>query len=210
MTYKGKPQPLPREARADPLRDYPELKTDTVFLIGNGESRKHFDLEKLRGKGTIIGCNALYRDFVPDILVAIDAKMLNELKKAKYDEENIVLIPANRSIALSRQLRWKCHKFNTSGCFAMQFIKQIIKAKNCYMLGMDGYPGNVYLGSKNYEGKGTSSYTTIINYYIIALDIPGETVFINVNHKDAWEKQVKDRDNYKCISYKQFDKILTN
>ena len=36
-----------------------------VFCIGNGESRKGFDLEKLRPYGKIYGCNALYRDFTP-------------------------------------------------------------------------------------------------------------------------------------------------
>jgi hypothetical protein len=36
-----------------------------VFCIGNGESRKGFDLESLRKHGTIYGCNAIYRDFMP-------------------------------------------------------------------------------------------------------------------------------------------------
>ena len=43
-----------------------------VFCIGNGESRKGFDLEKLRQHGKIYGCNAIYRDFLPDVLTAVD------------------------------------------------------------------------------------------------------------------------------------------
>ena len=31
-----------------------------VFCIGNGTSRKDFNLEKLRPHGKIYGCNALY------------------------------------------------------------------------------------------------------------------------------------------------------
>ena len=38
-----------------------------IFCIGNGESRKNFDLERLRPFGKIYGCNGLYRDFTPDI-----------------------------------------------------------------------------------------------------------------------------------------------
>ena len=34
-----------------------------AFIIGNGVSRKPIDLHQLKGKGTIFGCNALYRDF---------------------------------------------------------------------------------------------------------------------------------------------------
>ena len=48
------------------------LPSDKVFCIGNGESRKGFDLETLRTHGTIYGCNAIYRDFMPDVLTAVD------------------------------------------------------------------------------------------------------------------------------------------
>ena len=47
-------------------------KVKRVFCIGNGESRQGFDLEKLRQHGTIYGCNAIYRDFMPDVLTAVD------------------------------------------------------------------------------------------------------------------------------------------
>ena len=50
-----------------------------VFCIGNGESRKGFDLEQLRPHGKIYGCNALYRDFMPDVLIATDDKMREEI-----------------------------------------------------------------------------------------------------------------------------------
>ena len=53
-----------------------------AFIIGNGVSRSEFDLEELRGKGTIFGCNALYRDFTPDYLVAIDDKIIAEINHA--------------------------------------------------------------------------------------------------------------------------------
>ena len=53
---------------------------ERAFIIGNGVSRKGFDLEQLRGKGVIYGCNALYRDFMPDVLVATDDKMREEIE----------------------------------------------------------------------------------------------------------------------------------
>ena len=43
-----------------------------LFLIGNGESRKGFDLTKLKNHIKIYGCNGLYRDFTPDGLVSVD------------------------------------------------------------------------------------------------------------------------------------------
>ena len=50
-----------------------------VFIIGNGESRKGFDLAKLRQHGTIYGCNALYRDFMPDVLTSVDQGIMHEV-----------------------------------------------------------------------------------------------------------------------------------
>jgi len=53
-----------------------------VNVIGNGESRKGFDLKQL--SGTVIGCNAIYRDFTPDILCASDQSMCKEIRESDY------------------------------------------------------------------------------------------------------------------------------
>ena len=53
-----------------------------VFCIGNGESRLGFDLEKLRPHGKIYGCNAIYRDFMPDVLTAVDHGIMHEVYHA--------------------------------------------------------------------------------------------------------------------------------
>ena len=59
-----------------------------VFCIGNGESRKGFDLEKLRQHGTIYGCNALYRDFTPDVITAVDMGIMHEIYNSGYAQDN--------------------------------------------------------------------------------------------------------------------------
>jgi hypothetical protein len=53
-----------------------------VFCIGNGESRKGFDLESLRPFGNIYGCNAIYRDFMPDVLTGVDHGIMHEIYHA--------------------------------------------------------------------------------------------------------------------------------
>ena len=53
-----------------------------VFIIGNGESRKGFDLAKLRQHGTIYGCNAIYREFMPDVITAVDHGIMHEIYHA--------------------------------------------------------------------------------------------------------------------------------
>ena len=50
-----------------------------VFLIGNGESRKGLDLTKLKSKGRVYGCNAIYREFTPDVLISVDHGIMHEI-----------------------------------------------------------------------------------------------------------------------------------
>jgi hypothetical protein len=59
-----------------------------VFLIGNGESRKGFDLNKLKSKGKIYGCNGLYRVFTPDVLIAVDHGIMHEIYHSGYCNNN--------------------------------------------------------------------------------------------------------------------------
>ena len=64
------------------IKEYHNIGIKRVFCIGNGESRKGFDLEKLRQHGTIYGCNAIYRDFMPDVLTAVDHGIMHEIYHA--------------------------------------------------------------------------------------------------------------------------------
>lgn len=186
--------------------------TDPVFLIGNGASRKDFDLERLRPIGTIIGCNAIYRDFNPDILIAIDSKMLNEINAAKYGQKEgenaFVITPHNRSVNVANSTRYKTSKFNTSGAFAMRLIKDSMRPKRCYMLGMDGFPGNVYDGTKNYAMHTLKNFSGVHRFYLEILNQSEDTVFINVNHTDGWPAEAENSGSYSFMTYELFEKIV--
>lgn len=54
------------------------------FVLGNGISRKDVSLPYLRRLGTIYGCNALYREFAPDVLVATDRPISTEIQNCGY------------------------------------------------------------------------------------------------------------------------------
>ena len=58
-----------------------------VFCIGNGTSRQRFDLEQLRPHGKIYGCNALYRDFKPDVLISVDNGIMHEIYQSGFAKE---------------------------------------------------------------------------------------------------------------------------
>ena len=76
---------------------------NTAYIIGNGASRQPFDLMILRGKGTVFGCNALYRDFsftspkyvLPDFLIAIDDAITIEIESSDFPSNRIIIPPEN-------------------------------------------------------------------------------------------------------------------
>ena len=59
----------------------------TVYLLGNGKSREKYnvlDYKAMQNKGSVVGCNAFYRDFTPDYLFAIDAGIIHEILDSGY------------------------------------------------------------------------------------------------------------------------------
>jgi len=175
-----------------PFKNYPELLTDTVFFIGNGKSRKDFDLNTLVGRGTIIGCNALYRDFTPDILICQDAKMARELVDNKY--AGLVLTGRGIGVQPEKHISWRAGNARTSGVFGLNFIIKIMKPKTCFVLGLDGYDGNVYEGTTNYASSPNKIKKIAAQY---AEAIRGETKVFNVNTRDTWN--IIDNPNYEFI-----------
>lgn len=60
----------------------------TAFVLGNGLSRMGIDLHWLQSKGKIYGCNALYREFEPDVLVATDRPIAEKIQQSGYAKNN--------------------------------------------------------------------------------------------------------------------------
>jgi hypothetical protein len=79
-----------------------ENEVGTAHVIGNGASRKKFDLGLLHGQyggfadliprsvGQSYGCNALYTEFNPTFLVSVNPDVTKKIAKSNYCEENIV------------------------------------------------------------------------------------------------------------------------
>ena len=71
-----------------PRTVFNDVSSKDAYIIGNGESRIDFDLYKL--PQDTYGCNALFRDYEPDYLVAVDRKIYQEIKDSEYGEKNTV------------------------------------------------------------------------------------------------------------------------
>lgn len=61
---------------------------NVAFVLGNGRSRAGLDLGLLKQHGPVYGCNALYREFTPDVLVATDKPIADEIQNTGYSKKN--------------------------------------------------------------------------------------------------------------------------
>ena len=127
-----------------------------VFVLGNGESRLQFPLEKLRTHGKIYGCNALYRDFAPDVLVAIDPHMVEEIISSGYHQTHVCCF-ANDQRAKTippHCLVGEYRKTQYCGPTAIRLAIANEGPENIYLIGFDIIErkwSNVYCGTRGYE-----------------------------------------------------------
>lgn len=137
------------------------MKANTAFVIGNGVSRSAIDLNLLKKHGTVYACNAVYRDYNPDYLIAVDPKMVFEINESQYQHKynNVWTNKHSRFENLNgfnyfeKSLGW------SSGPTALNLASEH-KNNIIYMLGFD-YMGidngklynNVYANTKNYMNK---------------------------------------------------------
>ena len=59
-----------------------------AFVLGNGKSRLELDLYQLKEAGPIYACNAIYRTFTPDCLVATDTAIARAIQESGYAKTN--------------------------------------------------------------------------------------------------------------------------
>ena len=61
-----------------------------AFVLGNGISRLSVDLSVLKQQGTIYGCNALCREFAPDVLVSTDKGIAHAIQRTGYAQQHVM------------------------------------------------------------------------------------------------------------------------
>jgi hypothetical protein len=129
-----------------------------AFVLGNGVSRQAVDLIKLKQHGSIYGCNALYREFVPDVLVSTDRPIAQRIQESGYSLRNRFYTRRPISGSGAQAVPKKYHG-NSSGPIACVLAAMDSNTK-VYMLGFDMGPdqqqkfNNVYAGTEFYKPQG--------------------------------------------------------
>ena len=123
------------------------------FVIGNGKSRLVLDLGDLKKHGRVYGCNALYRDFTPDVLVATDPGITKEIEASGYALKNTFYTRQPNESLGSQKIAY--HFGFSSGPIAVKYAAEaghaVIYLAGFDLQGQDGRQNNVYSGSDNYR-----------------------------------------------------------
>ena len=186
----------------------------TAFVLGNGTSRKSIDLTQLKEQGTVYGCNALYREFDPDYLVAVDTKMILEINKAGYQHSHNVWTNPNRAYHQMNGFNFfNPSKGWSSGPTAL-WLASTHNTQNIYIIGFD-YQGinnkinNIYADTPNYKRsheKATYHGNWLKQTVITCQSFPQKR-YIRVVEEDPYiPKEFSKIDNLSHITVEKFKK----
>ena len=127
-----------------------------IFLVGNGPTRKDFDLDSLKTKGLIVGCNWAYRDFEFDIICSGDREVSAKIEKEwsgdwirrddygnkRNNRDNVYWNSHNEILCKLPQLNHAIG-WNT-GRMAVYALSLKYKPSTIYLLGFDMDRTNIY------------------------------------------------------------------
>lgn len=188
-----------------------------AFVLGNGLSRIGIDLEFLKSKGKIYGCNALYREFTPDVLVATDRPIASKIQQIGYSKDHLFFtrdpVPGSGAVKIPDKL-WGY----SSGPAALG-IAASSNYRTIYMLGFDLGPSedntfnNIYADTEFYKTS-NSVPTYTLNWVRQIENIVkdySDTSFIRLYGKTT--AKISDFDklkNFESQSLVEFLKQLNN
>lgn len=194
--------------------------SNCAAVIGNGPSRLTFDLNNLKNYSGLLGattlqtygCNALYRDFTPDFLVAIGNNgIVEEIADHRYHRTNIVYSNAIHMLEHPNKFYLIPYDpYADAGTTAM-YIAAFDGHKKIFLLGFEGQdtPGinvNVYANTNGYD-RTKVAVSDIDQVWVqnrkLIFDTYYDTEFIRVGGgiiPTSW----KYCPNFRQISYRDF------
>lgn len=183
----------------------------TAFVLGNGVSRTHIDINLLLKLGTVYGCNALYRTHTPHVLVSTDQPISKEIQESGYSSKNKFY--TRRPIEGSGALRVPQQYFGFSSGPIATGIAAIDNHQTIYMLGFDMGPNtngkfnNIYAGTEFYKAiDATPTYAGnwVKQIITITKDFPN-TKFVRIfGDTTAIIPELQELNNMKSLQIAEF------
>ena len=157
-----------------------------AFVLGNGQSRLTLDLIELAKVAPVYGCNALFREFKPAVLVSTDVPISKAIQELGYSKQHVHYTRKPLPDLGAKRIPQQYYGFS-SGPTAVG-IAAIDRHRKIYLLGFDmgptttGHFNNVYSDTEFYKkSSATPTYTGnwVRQLSTIAKDFP-KTQFVRV------------------------------
>ena len=195
--------------------------TTQAVVIGNGESRLQFNLDfvirHVSGLGGVnslqsYGCNALYRDYTPDFLIAVGDEIIQEIAASNYCDNNIVY--TNADYLLDNPGKFYLIQQNLyfdAGAVAA-YMACFDGHRKVFLLGYDSYDtdgpyNNVYKDTAGYElSDRTHSHVYFTKSLHAVMTCYSNVEFIRVMPAVTWWRHDHHEllPNFRQIDYNDF------
>ena len=189
--------------------------THLAYAIGNGTSRVSIDLANLQKSGMVYGCNALYREFAPDVLVATDQGISKEIEETGYPSKNTFYTRRPNADIGSNEIpvQWRGWSSGpVSVALALNAGHHIV-----YLLGHD-FGGttaefnNCYAGTSNYRDIGsapTYAGNWVKQIATLLKAFQNSKLIRVIGKSSASSPSLLQIDNYSEIGIEKFAKTVT-
>jgi len=168
-----------------------------AFVLGNGISRRGVDLSRLKTHGRVYGCNAIYREFEPDVLISTDTPISERIQQEGYSKGHVHYTRKPLPDTGARRITKEYFGFSSGPVAVAQAAQD--GARDIYLLGFDMGPtgigrfNNVYADTEFYrKSAGAPTYTGnwIRQLVTIAKDYPNINFFRVVGETTAEIKEL--------------------
>jgi len=195
-----------------------KMNKEIAFVLGNGITRLEVNCESLLDYGHVYGCNRIYEEFAPTVLVSTDKGMAQEIQQSGYSSNHIHYTRKNNKILDSGTNILPNNLWDLSSGPAALGLACETYATYFYMIGMDlkginNKINNIYAGTQHYKNKDNipthfDNWVRQVEY--IMRKFPSKR-FIHVNplHNftpDIWIKN----DNLEIMSLYEFKRLINN
>lgn len=119
----------------------------------------------MRRQGLIVGCNALYRDFTPDILVSVDPAMAEEICETGLQHKIPVWTNPTSQLKQYSNLNFIKPRLGYASGPSAIHIATSFKPTTVFLLGFDFASStdkinNIYTGTRNYKSSNSKPIFT--------------------------------------------------
>ena len=223
------PKNRPKSVPIPPKNTEYKPKGDICFIIANGESRRGFDLNKLKGKGYIMGMNVLplRENFWPDALISVDIATVKYIcERDVPDRVEMWTYPRGgikdpRPNRIAKDWGW------SSGPTTTRIALEYKKFQTIYILGMDFFGiqpdgtvgdekdgrrlNNMYKGTDRYrkENSDRTYFGNWLNQMIQNTTKHANATFYHIiQPKQKSPNKLAQKTNWIDINYSVFEEHL--